>query len=269
MLYQQVKPCATLQPYIQCFWCLDSKTEAGSIDTLFPRGSLEWVFNLGSATLVSVVNGQPLATPRTELLGQLTAAYSVQVLGRNVLLGVRFEPHAAGLFLRSSVASLSNAITDLGDVFSADTPRLQQQLLEAPTWSARIAHLERFLLGTLDQAHSRTPAFRALDFALRRLLARPHNGTLAAVAAECGISTRHLQRLFRSYVGMSPVHFLKVVRLQRSLAGLHRSPDSLTAVAYASGYFDQSHFIRDFKAFTGLTPSQYAPQDFPLNGPAN
>ena len=69
-------------------------------------------------------------TPRTELLGQLTAACSVQVQGRNVLLGVRFQPHAAGLFLRSSVASLSNAITDLADVFSADTPCLQQQLLD-------------------------------------------------------------------------------------------------------------------------------------------
>lgn len=90
---------------------------------------------------------------------------------------------------------------------------------------------------------------------------------MAAVAAQCGISPRYLHRLFLASVGLSPAQFLKVVRLQRSVASLHGAPQSLTAVAYASGYFDQSHFIRDFKSFTGLTPSQYVPLDFPLNGP--
>jgi AraC-like DNA-binding protein len=214
-----------------------------------------------------VVDGQPLVTPRTELLGQITTACSVQVQGRNVLLGVRFKPHAAGLFLRSSVASLSNTVTNLADVFGSDMPHLLEQLSAAPTWAARLEHVERFLLQALDYSQPRTPAFRTLDYALQRLLTHPHDTTLAAVATQCGISSRYLHRLFVAFVGISPTQFLKIIRLQRSLACLHQSPGSLTAVAYASGYFDQSHFIRDFKHFTGFTPSQYAPEDFSLNGP--
>ncbi len=266
MLFHYVKPCAALRSYIQCFWQLDSEHDSIRVDTLFPQGSLEWVFNLGAATVISVVDGKPLATPRTELLGQITNACSVQVQGRNLMLGVRFQPHAAGLFLRSSVASLSNTITNLADVFSRDVPRLQEQLLAAPTWAARIEQLERFLLRALDHSQPCTPASRALEFAVQRLLAHPHDLRLAAVAAECGITPRYLHQLFLAFVGVSPKQFLKIARLQRSFACLHRFPDSLTAVAYTSGYFDQSHFIRDFKAFTGLTPSQYVPQDFPLNG---
>lgn len=169
MLFHYVKPCPALQPYIQCFWQLDSAQDSARLDTLFPRGSLEWVFNLGAATLVSVVNGQPLATPRTEVLGPMTTVCSVQVRGRNVLLGVRFQPHAAGLFLRSSLAALRNTVIDLADVFSADAPRLYEQLLAAPTWAVRVAHVEGFLLETLDHSRPRTPAFRTLDFAVRRL----------------------------------------------------------------------------------------------------
>jgi AraC-like DNA-binding protein len=266
MLFYQVKPCAALQPYVQCFWQFDSEHDSSSTDILFPSGNLEWVFNLGTATLVSVVGDQPVVTPRTELLGQITTAYSVQVQGRNRLLGVRFKPHAASLFLRSSVASLSNTITDLTDVFGAGIPRLQEQLSAAPTGAA-LEHVERFLLQILDHSQARKSAFRTMDFALHRLLTHPYDTTLAAVAVECGISTRYLHRLFLAFVGLSPSQFLKIIRLQRSIAYLHQCPGSLTAVAYASGYFDQSHFIREFKRFTGLTPSQYTPQDFPLNGP--
>ncbi|WP_310391147.1 AraC family transcriptional regulator [Hymenobacter sp.] len=266
MRFHYTRPCAALQPYVHCFWELDSEGAHTGTDTLFPKGQLEWVFNLGTATLVSVLDGQPVVTPRTELLGQLTKACSVHVEGRNILLGVRFQPHTAGLFLRSSVASLNDTATDLADVFGADMPRLQEQLLAAPSEAARLGHLERFLLRAL-RSQPNTRAFRVVDFALQRLLAHPQGPSLLEVARQCGISTRYLHQLFLAFVGMSPTQFLKIIRLQRSLACLHRSPDSLTGVAYASGYFDQSHFIRDFKSFTGLTPSQYVPADFLLNGP--
>jgi AraC-like DNA-binding protein len=208
-----------------------------------------------------------MATPRTELLGQLTKACAVQVAGRNVLLGVRFHPHTAGLFLRSSVAGLNDTTTDLADVLGEGVSRLQEQLLAAPTEAARLDHLECFLLQALRHSQPNARAFRVVEVAVRGLLAHPHGVRLSAVAHASNISPRYLHQLFLAFVGMSPAQFLKVVRLQRSLACLHRSPESLTAVAYASGYFDQSHFIRDFKSLTGLTPSQYVPHAFPLNGP--
>jgi len=266
MRFHYLKPCAALQPYVHCFWQLDSENAHTGTDTLLPKGQLEWVFNLGTATLISVLNGQPVATPRTELLGQLTKACSVRVEGRNILLGVRFRPHTAGLFLRSSVATLNDTATDLADVFGADIPRLQEQLLAAPTEAARLDHLEHFLLRALD-SRPNTRAFRLVEFALQRLLAHPQGLRLGEVARQCGISPRYLHQLFLAFVGMPPTQFLRIMRLQRSLACLHRSLDSLTGVAYASGYFDQAHFIRDFKSFTGLTPSQYVPAAFLLNGP--
>jgi AraC-like DNA-binding protein len=267
MQFRYTRPCAALQPYVHYFWQLDSEDAPSGTDMLLPKGQLEWVFNLGTATLVSVLNGQPVATPRTELLGQLTKACSVRVEGRNILLGVRFRPHTAGLFLRSSVAALNDTATDLADVFGANLSRLHEQLLAAPTEAARLDQLERFLLRALDHSLPNTRAFRVVEFALQRLLAHPQGLRLGEVARQCGISPRYLHQLFLGFVGMPPTQFVKIMRLQRSLACLHRSPDSLTGVAYASGYFDQAHFIRDFRSFTGLTPSQYVPAAFPLNGP--
>lgn len=87
MHFSMRAPCVALRPYVRCLWWLDSAEVLTSVNSLFPTGSMELVFNLGQVTLQSLVEGKPVATPRTELLGQITQPYSVRVVGRNVLGG--------------------------------------------------------------------------------------------------------------------------------------------------------------------------------------
>lgn len=264
--FLQFAPCPALRACVKCFWLLRTAATRASTDSLLPSGSLELVFNLSGTALVSVVNGRPEATPHAELMGQITQPFSVQMPGATLLLGVRFHPHAAGLFLKSSVGHLNDTITNLADVFGSELVFLQEQLFSAATVQDRIQHLERFLLAKLAHGPHNPSHFQVVQLALRRLLSQPHEASLGIVATECGISQRHLQTLFLNFVGLRPKQFVKIARLQRSIGHLHQSPASLTAVAYDCGYYDQSHFIRDFKSFTGLTPSQYEPAAFPLNG---
>jgi AraC-like DNA-binding protein len=77
------------------------------------------------------------------------------------------------------------------------------------------------------------------------------------LVSETGLSQRHLSRKFQEYVGLSPKEYLRVSRFIHSLDHLKRYPVfSLTEVAYKSGYYDQAHFIRDYKDYTGYTPGQ-------------
>ncbi|HEV7738536.1 MAG TPA: helix-turn-helix domain-containing protein, partial [Chlamydiales bacterium] len=79
-----------------------------------------------------------------------------------------------------------------------------------------------------------------------------------------GITSRYLQKLFFQYTGLSPKLYTKIHRFQNSLRLVTKKDTSLTSVAYDCGYFDQSHFIREFKSFTGLTPSGYSSESSPI-----
>jgi len=77
------------------------------------------------------------------------------------------------------------------------------------------------------------------------------------VAARYGITSRYLQKIFLQYTGLTPKLYAKINRFQKSLVLVGRGDLSLTSIAYQSGYFDQSHFIREFRSFTGITPSGF------------
>ncbi|MBC8082760.1 MAG: AraC family transcriptional regulator [Hymenobacter sp.] len=79
-----------------------------------------------------------------------------------------------------------------------------------------------------------------------------------------GISGRYLERLFGQAVGVSPKYFCRIIRFQQTFRWLERT-DSLTAVAATCGYYDQAHFIRDFRHFTGTTPSAFRRASGPIS----
>ena len=79
---------------------------------------------------------------------------------------------------------------------------------------------------------------------------------MGRLAAETGFSVRYIQKLFLNYVGISPNSFYSVQRFNKSLELVRSAEMSLTNIAYECGYYDQAHFIREFRSYTGLTPGQ-------------
>ena len=85
--------------------------------------------------------------------------------------------------------------------------------------------------------------------------------SLPTVQNELNITERSLERYFKQYVGISPKLYARINRFQTALETLRKSNfDSLTDIAYQNNYFDQSHFIRDFKEFAGTTPKHFLHQ---------
>ena len=91
------------------------------------------------------------------------------------------------------------------------------------------------------------------------LLVRAAGGiTIEQLAEETGYTARYIDKCFRTEVGLSPKQLAKIFRFQAAVQALNdRSDKTLTEVAAELGYYDQSHFVRDFKALSGLTPKKY------------
>jgi AraC-like DNA-binding protein len=165
---------------------------------------------------------------------------------------LNLTPPAARRLLGVPMHELFNRVVPLDDVL--DTGTLLEELAEADGWEARFARLDAELARRLDAAPAPHPAVRA---AYGRLAASRGAIPVGVLAAELGWSRRHLAACFREDVGVSPKALARLLRFEHALEQLReQAPRRLADVAYASGYYDQAHFNRDFRAFAGVTPGE-------------
>lgn len=159
------------------------------------------------------------------------------------------KPHALQTLLGIHASALTNSTVDLAE-FSARN--LNTRLLEAPTEPERLTLLTDFLATRLRQAPARDCLVEA---SLRLIHANVGGISVKYLLQTLSISERQFEKRFRQTVGLSPQFYLRVKRFNAALRLMKtRQFAKLTDLAHALNYYDQSHFIRDFKAFSGITP---------------
>lgn len=257
MKFTEIQPGERLKSYVQCYFLIESETSIEFTDTIFPRGFIEIAFNLGEAIWKSAREKAFYSDPAVELLGQNIQPVAVKTAGRVNMLGIRFFPHTAVCFLDGSMNDFNNQIADLRDLFHEPIRTLHEKLIEVATLTDRIALIESFLLKRLSITEGRLDKMTLINRVVLDLTNNHSGRSIEYIASHYNISSRYLQKLFLQYIGVTPKIFTKINRFQQSLTLLNSKNVSLTSIAYDCGYFDQSHFIKEFKLFSGTTPTTY------------
>jgi AraC-like DNA-binding protein len=161
-------------------------------------------------------------------------------------------PLGAERLFRMPMGELANRGADLADLLG-DADELAERLYETPGWPARLALLDAYIERRVAEA---PPAPREIEWSWQRLLGSGGAVPVAELAEEVGWSRRHLAARFREHVGLPPKALARILRFERAAERL-RGGAGLADAALDSGYYDQAHFNRDFKAFAGVTPTQY------------
>jgi AraC-like DNA-binding protein len=206
--------------------------------------TLEMVDRLGGAKPGGGVSG-----PNSKL-------FFLEPTASDELVGVHFKPGGALPFLGVPAGDLHNRSVTLDELWGErHAARIVARLFEAPTSRAKFALLERTLLEVAFKPLARNPA---ATFALAELKSDFSVRSSADVARQLKMSQRRFIRLFRDEIGLTPKLYARIERLQAVLGRIELLDDIDWAdVASSCGYFDQSHFIHDFREFTGLRPSDY------------
>jgi AraC-like DNA-binding protein len=177
---------------------------------------------------------------------------------------VLLEPLGAYTLLGLPLDALSGRTVELVDVLGADGRRLAEQLREAPTWRQRFALLDRFLLLRLARGPRPSPE---VGWAWERLVATGGAVPIRGIAEEVGWSHKHLIARFRQQVGLRPKTAARLVRFDGVLRRLdERRPLDWGQVAAEAGYADQAHLIREFRGFSGTTPTEFQARTLPHDG---
>jgi AraC-like DNA-binding protein len=183
----------------------------------------------------------------------------VRVLeGSGWAVGTKFRPGGFSPFHARPVHELTDRFGPLDAVLGPDGAQLARDGAAAPDPGAKIACVEAFLRARLPPPD---PEIELVHEVVADMLEVPPGTTVDEVARRHAVSTRTLQRLFRRHVGVSPKWVLRRYRLQEAAEQLAAGErDDWTTLALDLGYFDHAHFIRDFRAVVGRSPSEYEAQ---------
>jgi AraC-like DNA-binding protein len=176
------------------------------------------------------------------------------------LIGMVFTPSGFSPFASDASHLFSNQSVALSDVWETCATTLRDRLRELPTPAARLLHLERFLAERFSPQLTRKsqPYSTQINFALRSFFEFPHIATVRETARRIGWSERRFSQVFREEVGLSPKVWCRVQRFQRAVRQLHAGADIRWAeLALDCGYYDQSHFANEFRAFSGVDATTY------------
>ena len=179
-----------------------------------------------------------------------------ELAGAGVVIGTKFRPGGfSGLAGDGPVRALTDRTLALGEVFGADGAELDRTLAVAVTSEAVIGAVEALVRRRRPPADAGRELARA---AVERMRDAPPGTPVAAIAAGVGLTPRALQRLFARHVGATPKQVLQRFRLQDAAERVATGEDTLARLAAELGYFDQAHFVRDFRTTVGRSPSAYA-----------
>lgn len=260
MQYHRYTPPPPLAAFVDCLWYSEGLQGTHERERLLPNGESGIVFDLreGFRRRPMPVIDEP-CDPGTYFdavfCGARTDSFLLDTSEQERVIGIQFRPGGAYPFLGMPASEAANATYSLADLWPRETPLIREALLEAPTVDAKFAVLEAALLARFLPESISHPA---VAFAVSRLGRRLQNIRVGYVADHAGLSSRRLVDLFREQTGLTPKAFHRVRRFQHVLQALRaRSIENWAALAVDTGYFDQAHFIHDFRRFSGMTPGEY------------
>lgn len=254
MLYQSRKPTPVLAPWVESYWQV--QLDAGPTpksEIILPNGKIEMIFALdGNYT---VVNRQTNKVHQAWLSGVQHEPLNISYKGKSNLIGIRFHTYGLFPFLRIPVNETVNAVEPLKDI----TGKLYEQLFESISHANSTAEvfsiLDLFLVRNID--HDKVKQFKLMSEITRQLNVLPEQ-PISQLADRMGISQRHLGRICHDHMGVTPKLLARIFRFEKSFSYLYLQKDEEDFKALIDlGFYDQSHFIKEFKRFSGMTPEQY------------
>ena len=226
-------------------------------ERILPSGCVQVILNLARDYLLDCPEGEAdRPTPPSAIVGARSIYEIVDGSDMADLIGVLFEPGGFGAFASDAVDQFSNRGVPLDDVWGTAARSLRERLRELPTARARLAFMEEFLVTTFAGRLARNGA---VDFALRQFKRAPGVSTVREVAKSVGWSERRFSQVFREEVGLTPKVWCRIQRFQRAVRLLHAGTDVRWAeLALNCGFYDQSHFANEFRAFSGVDVTTYS-----------
>ena len=255
MRYLELAPPPLLQPYVRLLWSLELETpeDFGPPERIASDGIVEMVFHYRVPMAVRYAREPFAVQPRSSLVSQTRRFMEIEPTGPTGLISVRFQPWGAHHFFEPPVSELSDQVVPAEDVWGDAVGELEDRLASAMDVRARTSLVEQFLISRLARHQGRD-----VEGLVREVWKRKGDVRVGKLSRELGLTERTLERVFQDALGMPPKRYSRLTRFLHACSVLRKGRwSSLSEVGQACNYYDQAHFIDEFRTFAGMTPRQF------------
>ena len=261
MVFQSHIPLFPLDRFIESIFYYEGLTPAHRMDRFLPDGNTEIVFDLGEGTQYIYDNETLTAIQACRLAwvsGIRTRPITIPSGRGSKMLIVAFKKGKAHPFYSQPMNEIADQVLDAELVFGRNVLDLREQLLEAPSINRMFLLVEDFLLRQAGSSLSPDTASECVDFALARIMNGPDGLGFQRLSDQIGYSQKHFINLFKKQVGVPPRQYMKIMRFQKAILQIEEA-DAIrwSELALQNGFYDQPHFINEFRYFSGFTPGEY------------
>lgn len=249
MFYKRIEPHISLKPFIECYWVIESDSNPGQErEKIIPDGFVEIIYHYGDSYKVSSQGGWE--EQKDKLLGgQIDKHFYIENTGRTGMIGIKLKPEAAALLFDLDMSIYTNKVTSLSKI-SAMTE--VSTLFDGHDHDEIIRKIEHYFLARISKI---TP--HLIQKAVSMIFEQ--NGMLSVqeLSEYLKIGQRQLERYFKRYIGLSPKKYARIIRFNYIFELIKKKDHNWQDLVFNAGYYDQSHFIKNFQEFTGEDPTKY------------
>ncbi|SDJ15955.1 helix-turn-helix domain-containing protein [Alteribacillus bidgolensis] len=232
-----------IRKHIALFYQFETQKNSVNSFSLIPDGCFDMLFCCSSTKPSGFLWTSPLQR-REQLNFEVGCKY----------FGVRFTPEQGIINLKYSMRELLGEKIPLDDVMVID-PFFVEQIVSRQSFSERVHLFEKFI----ESLFSDSIYQNIVEYSINQIYESKGNININQLSMDTGYSDRYIRKKFEESIGFSPKQFSEIVRFQNSLAMLFtdNNKQKLSDVVYENGYHDQAHFVKGFKKFVDLTPTQF------------
>ena len=260
MIFRTFLPRFPLNQFIQVVIYFEGIQHPHAVDRLLPNGETEilidfhdgpqFIYDNSTLKEIQACNHVWAAGVRTEPITIPSGSMASMMV-------ISFRKGMSYPFYPVPVNEIADHVLDADLIWGEEFALVREEMLETEDIGRRFTLVERFLI---EKFASRLIVDECVAFAVSEMSRSPDRLNIARMNAKIGYSQKHFISMFKRRVGLTPKAYLKIMRFQKAINTIERAAAGSidwSSISYDCGFFDQSHFINDFKVFSGLTPEEY------------
>lgn len=258
MILQFHSPSHPISDHIKLFTFYEGLNLGYTIERLLPDGTVNLIIELDNIPKFTFDNEsleKKEKYTKAWLSGMQQEYISIGSPPDSSMMVIQFQPCGVYPFLNFPVEELNKQIVDADLIFGKNIIRLREQLLEATTPNCKFQLVEQWLMNCLSESSA---SYKVISNAVQKICEYPSMKSIEMISQKTGYSHKQFIQLFKKYVGLTPKYFQRVQRFNKVLQELEvRQEINWSALSNDCGFYDQAHFIKEFRKFSGFNPEEF------------
>jgi AraC-like DNA-binding protein len=250
--FRSYKPQQRIEKFVKEIWLIENPDTRIKQEKIIPDGYCEIIIHYGDPYRINISGNWELQT-KFLFAGQIRSYFFLENTGKSGMIGIKLYPEVFARMFQVNMSLYFDRVIDLQTI--GDSVEELKLINEQTEDKKKIEIIENWLLSQINE--NKTKINSKISMLIREMINDNGMLELDKYTKEFEISKRELERQFKKLVGLAPKFFLRILRLSYIFKQVQKKDFSWTELAYKNGFYDQSHFIKNFKEFTGESPKKY------------